>query len=178
MLSDIQLNEAMLAGLYRQPLIPASKEDLEKAKEKPVSIVNASGVDIPYKFLGKNQRHIVMIVDFPHDVFLPEEHLKFISKMLEACKLNLGHVAILNRAASAVDINRLKKELQPEFLLLFGIEPVSIQLPLSFPHFKDQEYAGCNYLFTPPLNELNQDTDEGKLLKSKLWLCLKKMFGM
>ena len=172
---DIHLTPSAIAGLYNQPLIPHKKE----VPVEPVALHKAeSPVDVEqgYKYLGKNRQRIVLIVHFPEDVFLPEDQLSFIIKMLGACHLNLADVAIINSATAAVGIGQLKQQLEPATIILFGVESVSIGLPISFPHFKDQEYAGCNYLFTPPPSELNQETDQGKLLKSKLWLCLKKMF--
>ena len=172
MLSGIQLPGPVIEELYKLPLIPGEK------KFKTTSTSSSEEKIAGYKFLGKNQRHIVMITHFEKAVFLPEDHLQFITKILEACKMNLADVAIINTASAPVNIEVLRKQLTPSFIILFGIEPVNIGLPLSFPHFKDQAYAGCNYLFTPAMDELNQDTDKGKLLKSKLWLCLKKMFNV
>lgn len=131
-----------------------------------------------YKFLGKNQQHVTVIVRFPGEAFLPENHLQMLTKMLGACKLNLGDVAIVNDATQAVEINRLKEQLFPKQVLLFGVAPDEAGLPLSFPMFKDQEYAGSTYLYTPSLDELNKETEEGKALKRKLWESLKKIFGV
>jgi hypothetical protein len=109
-------------------------------------------------------------------VFVPEADLQFLTKMLGACKLNMADVAIINHATAPVAIDQLKVQLQPKSLLLFGVEPADIQLPISFPPFKEQAYAGTTYLFTPSLTALNQETEEAKLLKRKLWECLKRMF--
>lgn len=131
-----------------------------------------------YKFLGKNQQHVAVIVQFAGEAFLPEQHLQLLTKMLGACKLNLGDVAIVNDASRKVEINQLKAQLYPKQVLLFGISPEETGLPLSFPMFKPQEYAGTTYLYTPSLEELNQETEEGKLLKRKLWDNLKQIFAV
>lgn len=136
------------------------------------------GASPAYKFLGNNRQHVTVIVRFAAEAFLPEHHLQMLTKVLGACKLNLGDVAIVNDATLKVDINALKAQLAPQRVLLFGIAPDETGLPLSFPYFKDQEYAGTTYLYTPPLDELNMDTEEGKLLKRRLWECLKKIFGV
>lgn len=130
----------------------------------------------PYKVLGNNKKQIAVVVNCPNDVFVPEADLQFLAKMLGACKLNMADVAIVNHATAAVHVDRLKVQLQPEFLLLFGVEPDIIQLPINFPSFKEQPYAGTTYLYTPGLSELNQETDQAKVLKRKLWDCLKRMF--
>lgn len=140
-----------------------------------------SSADTPassYKFLGKNLKHIVVIVRSPKEPFLPEDHLQFLTKMLGACQLNLGDVAIVNDATRKADIQLLKAQLQPARMLLFGVAPAEIGLPLTFPQFKEQEYAGCSYLYSPSLLDLNRTSEEAKDLKRKLWECLKKMFNV
>lgn len=131
-----------------------------------------------YKFLGKNLQHVLVVVRAPGEPFLPEDELQLLTKMLGACKLNLGDVAIVNDAAARLRMNDLKAQLQPVKALLFGVEPSETGLPLSFPLFKEQEYAGCTYLYCPSLTELNQPTDSGRQLKQQLWGCLKKLFGI
>jgi hypothetical protein len=59
-------------------------------------------------------------------------------------------------------------------VLLFAVEPASFGLPMSFPHFQIQPFAGNSFLFSPSLKELEND----KVLKSKLWVCLKRLFNL
>ena len=191
-LTNINLPGFVIADLYRNSLIqpevgalpqraappvveqqPVAKAPVEEAvttqpvkKEEPVA----------YKILGNNKQQISVVVNCPNDVFVPEADLQFLTKMLGACKLNMADVAIVNYATAPIAIDKLKTQLQPRSLLLFGVEPGDIQLPINFPPFKEQPYAGTTYLFTPSLSQLNQETEEAKLLKRKLWDCLKRMF--
>ncbi len=171
-LSDIALPGTVIADLYKQSLVvTGSGHSSTKGSEfKTAAPLNN------FKFLGNNQQHIAIIVQFEEETFIPDSHLQFLTKMLEACKLNLGDVAIVNHARTEVDMEKLKEQLNPSHVILFGVEPVAVKLPLNFPHFKEQAFAGCTYLFTPQLEILNQDSEEGKLLKSKLWVCLRKLF--
>jgi hypothetical protein len=148
---------------------PVPEPIIEQTPSKPQDLP-------PYKILGNNKKQITVVVNCPNDVFVPEADLQFLTKMLGACKLNMADVAIVNHAVAAVHIDRLKVQLQPKFLLLFGVEPDQIHLPINFPSFKEQPYAGTTYVFTPGLEKLNLETDEAKLLKRKLWDCLKRMF--
>jgi hypothetical protein len=145
---------------------------------EPVAVTQPVTKEEPvvYKTLGNNKQQITVVVNCPNDVYVPEADLQFLTKMLGACKLNMADVAIVNYATAPVAIDRLKAQLQPRSLLLFGVEPGEIQLPINFPPFKEQPYAGTSYLFTPALSQLNQETEEAKLLKRKLWDCLKRMF--
>lgn len=131
-----------------------------------------------YKFLGSNTKRIGFIVRYPGEVFLPERHLEFLIRLLGACKLDIGDVAIVNDGFKAVDINKLAIQLQPKQLILFGTEPTELNLPFSFPQFKLQEYALCTYLYVPAVDSLNNDSEEAKLLKTRLWICLRTMFDV
>jgi hypothetical protein len=129
-----------------------------------------------YKYLGKNQKQITIIIHSPGIAFLPDDQLTVLTKMLEACRMNIGDVAIINHASLPVVINVLREQLHPAIILLFGIQPVDIRLPINFPAFKLQVYDDCTYLYAPSLADLVPPTEESKLLKSKLWVCLKDLF--
>jgi hypothetical protein len=61
-----------------------------------------------------------------------------------------------------------------KIIFLFGIDPVSFGLPVNFPQFQLQPFASATFLFSPPLDELRKD----ELLKSKLWVCLRRLFAI
>ena len=168
-LQNIVLPDFLIAELYKKVHLIS---DLS-TEGQPVIPDNEPGA---IKFLGNNQKKIAIIVRHPGDVFLPEKHLEFLIKILGACKLHIGDVAIVNDGFKPVDINIITKQLKPKQAILFGIEPTDLRLPLSFPQFKLQDYALCTYLYIPSLDSLNNETEEGKLLKTKLWICLKSMF--
>jgi hypothetical protein len=132
----------------------------------------------PLKFLGGNRRNITLLVNSTGTPFLPDNHLAFLTKILAACHLTIADVAIVNHAAAAVTITALRQQLQPKTVLLFGLEPTTIRLPINFPVFKLQSYDDCTYLSAPALDQLVPDTDESKLEKSKLWVCLKALFNV
>ena len=156
---------------------PVKEPVVEKAPEKIIAAPPVKAAEpAAYKILGNNKKQITVVVNCPNDVFVPEADLQFLTKMLGACKLNMADVAIINHATAAVAIERVKLQLQPNYVLLFGVEPGTIQLPISFPSFKEQAYAGTTYLFTPALSELNLETEDAKVLKRKLWDCLKRIF--
>ncbi|HYF29918.1 MAG TPA: hypothetical protein VD993_02255 [Chitinophagaceae bacterium] len=130
------------------------------------------------KFLGGNKKRIAFVVNSPNDVYLPDAELDWLGKMLEACRLNLGDVAIANIAGNKFSITDIKNELFSTIVILLGTEPSAIQLPINFPPFNLQSHDGIVFLATPPPRQLNQSTAEAKLLKSKLWVCLQKLFKL
>jgi hypothetical protein len=132
----------------------------------------------PYKILGNNRRHIALLVHSPGSGFMPDNQLAFLTKILEACRMTLADVAIVNNATAPVTITALRQQLQPKIVLLFGVEPTAIRLPINFPTFKQLSYDDCTYLSSPGLDQLVPDTGDSKLLKSKLWVSLKTLFDV
>lgn len=203
-LNNIQLKDLVVSELYKDnlmasertastavpspspapaaPASPTPKTPTPKTSvpQDPPSPVPAPPGPTPagYKFLGNNQRNISVIVHSPGVAFLPDDQLNVLTRMLEACRMNIGDVAIINHAASPVVIGQLKQQLQPAFVLLFGPTPHHIGLPMDFPVFRIQAYDQCTYLTAPSLADLVQPGDESKLLKSKLWVCLKTLFDI
>ena len=131
-----------------------------------------------YKFLGNHRRKVSIIVHSPGSAFLPDDQLSFLTKILEACRMNIGDVAIINNATTPVTVAALRQQLHPESILLFGLEPTAIRLPINFPAFRLQPYDDCTYLSAPALDIVSQPSEEGRLLKSKLWVCLKTLFNV
>jgi len=167
-LNRLPLPNSIIVDLFRHSLVRAGLDE---------GVAEADNANFrPYRFLGGNLKKTVLIISSPDSFSIPEKYLSFLVKILEACKMTLADVAILNHASRSVDINELKDELQPKNIILFGIEPKQINLPFNSPAFKIQDYDECTFLYAPSMEELNQDTEDGKLLKSKLWVCLRKMF--
>jgi hypothetical protein len=68
------------------------------------------------------------------------------------------------------DFTEIKAQLQPHFLLLFDIATTSIQLPFAIPHYQLQQYAGSTIMTSPATNLSEDNTEERKIEKRKLWL--------
>ncbi|RYY52935.1 MAG: hypothetical protein EOO05_21525, partial [Chitinophagaceae bacterium] len=126
----------------------------------------STGDNSPWKFLGNNKKQVLIVVDYPGAAYLPDEELAFLTKMLTACKLGLDDVAIVNSAHypqfSSADYLRQFRSLQ---VLLFGRDPELFGLPLSFPQFQVQSFAGVTFLSAPALGEMMGNT----ALKGTLW---------
>src|SRR5690606_30914710 len=73
----------------------------------------------PVKFLGSNEKKVLLLVINPDVAFLSEEQLTLVTKMLKACELNLGDVAIVNLAGGP-ELSELLPALQPQKLISFG----------------------------------------------------------
>ncbi|MFM9910393.1 MAG: hypothetical protein ACKVOW_13650 [Chitinophagaceae bacterium] len=159
-----------IAGLYNKVLIETEGE-LPFSNKQPEIVIGNN-----YSYFGNHKNHISIIVNFVNEEIIPDHHLKFISRIMEACKTNAEDCAILNYSQQRIEIKLLREQLQPKYILLFGVSTEEISLPVNFPFFKPQEYDSITFLSTPSLSELNQENEDSKLLKSKLWVCLRKIF--
>jgi len=173
-LNNIELNSLLLIDLYRNSLF-----EINEVKKNVVAdqskIEKNDALTKEWKFLGEFKKNILLVVRYNDVTHLPDESLNFLTSILIACKLSLADVAILNISNQP---SALYKDVQKKFrgvaTVLFGITPQEFEMPLSFPEFQVQPFDNCTFLYVPVLEKLESD----KILKSKLWVCLRRMFSL
>lgn len=179
-INSIELPAFTIAALYGKSLVepeyqqtPASSIP-EPVANEPVKASVVSGTD-NLKWLGNNRKNILLLVRYPGIVHIPDPGLQFLSGILGACRLSLDDTALLNLESNpGTDYKKLTNRFQSRQVFLFGVDPASTGLPLSFPPYQLQAFSGVTYLFAHSLEELEND----KLLKSKLWVSLKRLFNL
>jgi hypothetical protein len=166
-----QLPVSVLAELYGKSLvfIDEIKKEAEPADRN---------ISVEKLYLGDYKKNVVVLVDDAANVFLDDESLQFLSGILNACKLNLSHIALINFNKNNLKFAALKKELKPEYLLLFGITALQIELPFTMPDYQVQQYSNCKILIAPALTDLNNASAKAVAEKKKLWSSLKNMFSI
>src|SRR5436190_10124435 len=174
-LNDIRLPASLIADLYKSSLVETNETKIDFKTKETLTEKQILNVDKGIAALGDNQKNISIIVSHNDVVHLPDAELNFLTGILGACKLSLGDVAIVNynkhQSSTYKDVT---DHFKSKIVLLFGIEPNVFGLPMSFPHFQPQTFSNCSFLFTPSLTELQDD----KVLKSKLWVCLSRIFNV
>jgi len=104
---------------------------------------------------------------------LPTNQQTLLEAILSACKLNTTQVKIVGKSEiNATPLPVLLDNHQPKKIILFGVDPASIGLPIHFPVFQIQSYQQVQFLHAPSLPELEND----KQLKISLWQKLKQLF--
>jgi hypothetical protein len=83
--------------------------------------------------LGDNRRGIAVVVRDENAVFINDEWLETLGKLLDALKINLADIAIINVHQNPVAFAQLQKELNARYILLFGVATEQIQLPFTIP---------------------------------------------
>lgn len=177
-INHISLNATVVANLYANTLIATNETPPAKPVAAPPSEAGPERTDKPdtaWKSLGDNQKNILLMVNTPDVVFLPDNDLTFLTGILGACKLTLADVAILNLHNNPeIVYKELITHFKAKVVLLFDVEPAAFGLPMSFPHYQIQPFSGSSFLYSPSLKELENDRVE----KSKLWVCLKRLFNL
>lgn len=159
-LNNIQLKPSLLADLYKKSLLETNTGPAPDTKQ--------------LKWLGNNDKNILVVVAHQSVPYLPDQELSFLTNVLAACKLSLADIGIINHCKTEqADLQNLINS-QAKTILLFGVEPPAIGLPINFPPFQLQPFNNRTYLHTPALSLIEDD----KGLKARLWSALKVMFGI
>ena len=157
-LNNIQLKPSMVADLYKNSLIETGGSVMPEA----------NGI----KYLGSNQKNILVIVSHQSVRFLPDTELSFLTTVLTACNLSIADIGIINLFQNQINDIQNFVNAEAKNILLFGVEPLSIGLPIHFPAFQLQAFNNRTYLHAPALLQIEQE----KALKTRLWTSLKAMF--
>jgi len=175
------------AVVNKEP-IPANPETATPKKEPAVkkpSVVEEKPEPVEEKvnkpgkwYLGNYEKKFIVLVNDEDNVYLGDDDLQFLTGVLNACKMNLAQIALINLHKHPVNFQQLKQDLQPVFIVAFGINALQMELPFSMPDYQVQQYSNCSILTAPVLSQLNKPTAAAKAEKTKLWNCLKKMLNL
>ena len=160
----------VLADLYSKSLVFIDDEIKQQTEKNSVQNTNT--------YLGNYVKKIIVLVNNADNSYINDADLNFLSGILKACQLNLADIALINFNNNPVSFLYLKKEMKVEFLLSFGVTALQIELPFDMPLYQVQHYDNCQIVITPSLTALNQQTQESKTEKTKLWKSLQKMFSL
>jgi hypothetical protein len=164
-LDNIQLTPFLLQELFKKSLIELDASELHEERSSASS----------FTILGNNRQRIIILVADDETLYLPDEQLNFLLGILSACGLTMEDVAIVNTKKNRnLTYKAIELELKAASILLFGVSPAQINLPIEFPHYQVQSFNNQTYLAAPVLQELKDNKAE----KTKLWNCLKQFFAI
>lgn len=174
----IQIPGFLIADLYKHSIVVVKGEPISEPVTQPIITHPEKNATDRKWYLGSNLQKITIVVSEMQAVYLQDEALAFLSSILGACKLDLGDVAIVNHHSDPLEYTLLKKKLAPRNLFLFGVNATALRLPFTVPNYQVQRHDNCNFLLAPALDAMLGNSQSAKLEKSKLWLCLKKIFAV
>lgn len=163
-LNNIQLPDFIIQDLFQKNLVDISKGNTVKTTtSKPGT-----------SYSGGNNQHIIILINNPNGEFISAEQQIFLNGILNACKLTMSDVALINATDKTLHYQTIIKQFSPKTFLLFGVSTTDIQLPFVIPEFQKQIHNNLLYLSAPSLSELQNN----KELKRKLWDLLKQLFSL
>lgn len=164
-LENFQLPITLIPELYKNSLV--------QLEEKQTSNNNIEVENI--RFLGRNIKNILILVDDSDAVHLSDAFLDFLSQILQACKLNLNEVAIVNQHQHPnTTLQQCLDTFQPSLIIDFGNiiqkwKPTYHAIP-----YQLEELEHCKLISANSLVDISQQPD----LKKSLWLALKAHFKL
>lgn len=172
-INNIKLNDSTLAALYSKSFLVMEENKKKKPVEEEKTTTTAASVTL--SFLGNNDKKIAVVVNEPDYLHLSDSSLDLLTNILGACKLSFNDIAVLNLSKHVgTSYQHITDQMKAEVVLLFGISPAEISLPLHFPEYQIQKYNQQTYLYAANFNVLSTDKAE----KTKLWNSLKTIFGL
>ena len=172
-LNNLILPDIVIAALFKNNLLAIDIQPVRAVYEQEKV---QAGKSIPY--LGEYLKRTIVFVNYPQEVYLPEAPLHFLANILKACNLTIADIAIINLAKITCSLEQLQEQFSPVKVIFFNTSPADIFIDCSLPEFSIKNHRKLSLLKAPALDQLNQQNEDGKLLKSKLWFCLKDFFSV
>ncbi|HEX8356699.1 MAG TPA: hypothetical protein VF610_04775, partial [Segetibacter sp.] len=171
------LPDFLIADLYRNVLVEVDDRLPETATSSGTLSAKSGTRDSSIIYTGENGKKVIIVIG-QNAAADTDADINFLTNILKACQLYLPDIAIVDISNQGVTFSELKEKLNAVQILLFGVDPSVIKLPFVIPAFQVQNFAGCTIMFAPALSQLNKTTEEGRLMKTKLWNSLKQVFGI
>ncbi|MFY7839856.1 MAG: hypothetical protein ACOVP7_06245 [Lacibacter sp.] len=174
---QIQLTNDQLAELYGKQLVVVENDmhkemPVVKAVEPEQSVIPVQTVPVTGGFTGKNKKHFMWLVEERHYPYLDDADFQFLSDVLNACKMNMEDIALVNVAGNRSPFEQLVQQLQPKYIIAASVQIDA--LPIQTADYKVLQQQTYQLCYTESLEAIRTD----KTKKSKLWLALKQMLGL
>jgi hypothetical protein len=190
------LPAAVLATLFKDTLVLPEKE-IKSVENKENAMVSAIGKEaiatkpanevinefkstttVPIKYLGDHLKKIIVIVNDANAVHLNETDLGLLSSILNACKLTLADIALINIVQQPLALHEILITLPSQFVIGFDINSTLIKIKLPTTLYKPIVLGETEILFSNSLQSMQGADQNAKIEKSKLWNALKILFKL
>ncbi|MEJ5993073.1 hypothetical protein WG904_01490 [Pedobacter sp. Du54] len=130
-------------------------------------IVNGLDV-VEFKFLGKNQKNVLILVNDSLNDVSTEQGKKLLRKLLKAINLTNNDFALVNYADyTSAKYKKLESFFGCRIMIAFGVEPMELDLP-THPMHQLVTYNEAKHVFAKNLHELDSDLTSKKILWASL----------
>ena len=171
------LPASVIASLYKNNLVlpsaPSPAPMLEKNNAEEVA--NFTG---PIKYLGEQLKKIMVIVEDTNAVHLNESDFVLLTSILNACKLTIADIALINIANQKTSLHQMLSELPSTLVICFAVDAAALKIKLPSTLYKVTQVGDTHLLFSNALSSMQGTSVEAKQEKAKLWTILKKIFEL
>ena len=180
------LPNSVLVNLYKESLvlgIAPANVDKKAQVAPPVEENNAAteaeeALIAPIKFLGEHQKKILVLVQDLDAVHLNERAFDLLTSILNACKLTIADIALINLANKNFSLHQILTQVPSDFVLLFDINPTQLKIKLPTKLYTPILLGTTQLLFSNNLSTMQGLDQDSKIEKTKLWTALKIIFKL
>jgi len=185
------LPASVLVSLYKDTLVlPDSekKDTIIPNKEEKITATSANNTPIevpkvkkstgPLKHLGDHNKKILVIVNDPNSVYLNEADFILLTSILNACKLTIADIALVNIGNQETSLHQILETLPSSIIMCFDVASADLKIKLPNTLYKVTELGESNLFFSKALSCMQGTSAEAKLEKGTLWILLKKLFAL
>lgn len=180
------LPNSVLVNLYKESLVlgvaPANVDKKAQAsppiEAKNTAIAADEPLIAPIKFLGEHQKKILVLVQDPDAVHLNERAFDLLTSILNACKLTIADIALINLANKNFSLHQILTQVPSELVLVFDINPTQLKIKLPTKLYTPILLGETQLLFSNNLSQMQGIDQASKIEKTKLWTALKIIFKL
>jgi hypothetical protein len=184
------LPASVLVSLYKDTLVlPDGEKKIApppEASDIKDKIIDASPVELPkvkkskgpLKHLGDHNKKILVIVNDPNSVYLNEADFILLTSILNACKLTIADVALVNIGNQETSLHQILEILPSSIIMCFAIDSAELKIKLPNTLYKVNELGESVLFFSTALSTMQGTGIEAKQEKGTLWILLKKLFAL
>jgi hypothetical protein len=181
-----KLPNSVLVNLYKESLVlGTSSANVDKKaptsptiEEKNSTIAAEEPLIAPIKFLGEHQKKILVLVQDMDAVHLNERAFDLLTSILNACKLTIADIALINLANKNFSLHQILTQVPSDFVLIFDINPMQLKIKLPTKLYTPILLGTTQLLFSNNLSQMQGIDQVSKIEKTKLWSALKLIFKL
>jgi hypothetical protein len=181
-----KLPNSVLVNLYKESLVlDAALVNVDKkapetlpVAEKNEAVEAEDDLTAPIKFLGEHQKKILVLVQDVDAVHLNERAFDLLTSILNACKLTIADIALINLANKNFSLHQILTQVPSELVLVFDIPPTQLKIKLPTKLYTPILLGETQLLFSNNLSQMQGIDQASKIEKTKLWTALKLIFKL
>ena len=154
----------------KEPMVGVDALDPLSAKKEAIENITiaADKAKTVFKFLGKNQKNILILVNDLENEVSTEQGRELLRKLVKAINLTANDFALLNYASyTSEKYEELSSFFSCKVMIAFGVSATELNLP-SQPLNQLVKHNGSTHIFAKNLHELDFDIASKKVLWASL----------